>query len=196
MTSVQPLQKRRLTQHGFGATARRDGWWVAPLLTFLGLATFIVYSTWAAFQAAITTPTAPISRRSTRPSSSATRRTAGSVPKPGLVAELAAVVARVPHPVGPGRLPADVLLLPRRLLQGVLGRSAVVHVGEPRNNYLRRELVPAHPAERPPLLPLHRARVPGVPGPTTPGRPCGSRTRDGTDELRHRRRHAWCSPPT
>jgi len=34
----------------FGQTARRDAWWVQPLLVFLGLSTFIVYSTWAAFQ--------------------------------------------------------------------------------------------------------------------------------------------------
>ena len=35
---------------GFGETARRDRWWVEPLLISLGLSTFIVYSTWAAFQ--------------------------------------------------------------------------------------------------------------------------------------------------
>jgi hypothetical protein len=29
---------------------RRDSWWVQPLLVLLGLGTFIVYSTWAAFQ--------------------------------------------------------------------------------------------------------------------------------------------------
>jgi hypothetical protein len=34
----------------FMETARRDLWWVTPLLTFLGFSTFIVYSTWAAFQ--------------------------------------------------------------------------------------------------------------------------------------------------
>jgi hypothetical protein len=34
----------------FGATSRRDFWWVQPLLTFLGLSAFIVYATWAAFQ--------------------------------------------------------------------------------------------------------------------------------------------------
>jgi hypothetical protein len=34
----------------FGETARRDNWWVEPLLIFLGLSTFILYSTWAAFQ--------------------------------------------------------------------------------------------------------------------------------------------------
>jgi hypothetical protein len=35
---------------GFGSTSRRDTWWVAPLAVFLGLSTFIGYSTWAAFQ--------------------------------------------------------------------------------------------------------------------------------------------------
>jgi len=34
----------------FGQTSRRDLWWVTPLLVFLGFSTFIVYSTWAAFQ--------------------------------------------------------------------------------------------------------------------------------------------------
>jgi len=34
----------------FGQTSRRDAWWVYPLLVFLGLSTFIVYATWAAFQ--------------------------------------------------------------------------------------------------------------------------------------------------
>ncbi len=29
---------------------RRDAWWLPPLLVFSGLSTFIVYSTWAAFQ--------------------------------------------------------------------------------------------------------------------------------------------------
>ena len=35
---------------GFGQTERRDQWWVQPVLVVLGLGTFIVYSTWAAFQ--------------------------------------------------------------------------------------------------------------------------------------------------
>ena len=35
---------------GFGSTSRRDTWWVAPLAVFIGLGTFVVYSTWAAFQ--------------------------------------------------------------------------------------------------------------------------------------------------
>ncbi len=35
---------------GFGRTSRQDAWWLQPLVVFLGLSAFIVYSTWAAFQ--------------------------------------------------------------------------------------------------------------------------------------------------
>src|SRR3984893_2467080 len=34
----------------FAQTQRADTWWVQPLFVFLGLSTFIVYSTWAALQ--------------------------------------------------------------------------------------------------------------------------------------------------
>jgi hypothetical protein len=37
-------------QRSFGRTMRRDLWWAQPLAVFLGLGTFIAYSTWAAFQ--------------------------------------------------------------------------------------------------------------------------------------------------
>ena len=40
----------RLPVRRFGETARRDTWWIYPLLVFLGLSTFLVYATWAAFQ--------------------------------------------------------------------------------------------------------------------------------------------------
>ena len=39
-----------LVRSGFGQTRRADNWWVQPLLVFLGLSAFIVYSTWAALQ--------------------------------------------------------------------------------------------------------------------------------------------------
>ena len=35
---------------GWGQTARPDAWWLQPLAVFCGLSTFIIYSTWAAFQ--------------------------------------------------------------------------------------------------------------------------------------------------
>ena len=39
-----------VTRNGFGATARRDPWWVQPATVFAALAVFGVYATWAAFQ--------------------------------------------------------------------------------------------------------------------------------------------------
>src|SRR4030095_3721331 len=39
-----------IPQRTFGQTARTDFWWLHPTLVFLGLSTFIIYSTWAAFQ--------------------------------------------------------------------------------------------------------------------------------------------------
>lgn len=39
-----------LNPNGFGNTERRDGWWIAPFLTVLGLGTFAVYATYRAFQ--------------------------------------------------------------------------------------------------------------------------------------------------
>lgn len=39
-----------ITRRGFGETARRDFWWVTPAITFIVFGSFIVYSTWAAFQ--------------------------------------------------------------------------------------------------------------------------------------------------
>jgi hypothetical protein len=37
---------------GLGQTQRKDKWWLQPLVVFLGLGAFVVYSTWAAFQGA------------------------------------------------------------------------------------------------------------------------------------------------
>ncbi len=37
-------------QHAFVETSRKDLWWISPVAVFLGLGSFIVYSTWAALQ--------------------------------------------------------------------------------------------------------------------------------------------------
>src|SRR5271155_1845416 len=39
-----------LPRRGFGQTSRKGLWWLTPLVVFLGLGAFVVYSTWAAFQ--------------------------------------------------------------------------------------------------------------------------------------------------
>jgi hypothetical protein len=46
MTQLSTLGKTE----GFGATARRDAWWVGPAVTFAGLSAFLIYGTWAAWQ--------------------------------------------------------------------------------------------------------------------------------------------------
>src|SRR5208283_2081218 len=39
-----------LVRSQFAQTSRRDNWWIQPVAVFLGLSTFIAYSTWAAMQ--------------------------------------------------------------------------------------------------------------------------------------------------
>jgi hypothetical protein len=47
MAQVTAAPVRKQT---FGETARRDNWWLGPLLTVLGLSAFLVYGTWASWQ--------------------------------------------------------------------------------------------------------------------------------------------------
>ncbi|HEX8198742.1 MAG TPA: hypothetical protein VF571_21295 [Pyrinomonadaceae bacterium] len=44
-STIVPLKRR-----SFGQTTRKGAWWLYPLLVFLALSAFVVYSTWAAFQ--------------------------------------------------------------------------------------------------------------------------------------------------
>jgi hypothetical protein len=56
MTSVpdssgnQNYPLKVLPPRSFGQTSRTGLWWITPLVVFLGLGGFVVYSTWAAFQ--------------------------------------------------------------------------------------------------------------------------------------------------
>jgi hypothetical protein len=45
-----PLPQLLPQRRGFLKTQRKDGWWIEPLLVFLGFSAFIVYSTWAALE--------------------------------------------------------------------------------------------------------------------------------------------------
>ena len=114
-----------LNRRSFGETARRDAWWVQPLVVFLGLSTFIVYSTWAAFQGAHYR-FGPYLSPFYSPEVFGDPATSWFGGKPGWWPGLIPWSAALLHPLGPRRLPLHLLLLPRRLLQGVLGRSAVL----------------------------------------------------------------------
>jgi hypothetical protein len=45
-----PPKQSTVTESRFPKTMRRDNWWITPVLVFIGLFSFIAYSTWAAFQ--------------------------------------------------------------------------------------------------------------------------------------------------
>src|ERR1700722_6820722 len=101
----------------FGRTSRRDPWWLSPSAVFLGLGAFLVYSTWAALQGAHYTFGPYIS-----PFYSP--ELFGSSPHALFVSQLFALLSSPSHPMDPRPLPAYVLLLPRCVLQVVLGRSS------------------------------------------------------------------------
>src|SRR5881296_1251170 len=74
-----------------------------------------------------------------------------------LVARLADLFSCVADPLGAGRISSHVLLLPRRVLQSILGRPAVVHGQRTAQSLSRRSVAAADPAKCPPLLSLPRA---------------------------------------
>ena len=49
---AMPSHPISMSHSRYPKTMRRDTWWKTPALVFLGLSTFIIYSTWAAFQGA------------------------------------------------------------------------------------------------------------------------------------------------
>ena len=112
-----------LKTRAFLETARRDAWWVQPLVVLLVLGSFVVYATWAAFQGAHYT-CGPYLSPFYSPELFGDSPHAWFGPKPAWWPALAALLAGAADPLGARRLPPHLLLLPRRLLQGVLGRSA------------------------------------------------------------------------
>ncbi len=75
-----------------------------------------------------------------------------------VVARLAYLFSGAFNSLGSGRIPAHLLLLSRRLLQGVLGRSSGVHRGRATENLLGRAVVSADHAKCASLFPLSGAR--------------------------------------
>src|SRR6202161_1191823 len=82
--------------------------------------------------------------------------------RPGLVRRQTNLDARLGHrrrpdPLGPRRFSRHLLLLPRRLLQSVLGRSSVLRRRRTAQILPGRALLSADPPEYPPLLFVSRA---------------------------------------
>ena len=179
----------RVTPHWkFGETMRADVWWIQPLLVFIGLSTFIVYSTWAAFQG---------KNYFVRQLCLAVLF-AGTVWQfaPQLVWTEAGVVAGLAHlfpcaldSLGAGWLPAHLLLLSWRLLQSVLGRSAGMHSGRAAQELLGRAFIPAHHAKCASLFSLSGALDHFDPCLRRLESALVCRSSDGQKFIRNRRRH-------
>src|SRR5262245_58085601 len=106
-----------------------------------------------------------------------------------VVAGVRAVFAGADHPAVSGAIPVHLLLLPRRLLQGVLGGPVELRRRRAAQQLPRRAVLPAHSPKRSPVLPLHRGAVPVLP---VARRMEGTlvQRRRGRNEVRHRCRDA------
>ena len=140
-----------MTRAGLGRTARRDAWWLQPLATFVGLSAFLVLGM-GRVPGELRVRTVSLSLL--LPAPVRCRRAQLVWTDAWLVAWRDSVFGRVADPLGARRIPRYLLLLPRRVLQGLLGRPAVVHGRRAAQNILGRAVVPAHPAERASILPV------------------------------------------
>ena len=170
-----------LPQRRFGQTSRRDGWWIQPLLTFLGLGGFIVYATWRAAMNADFIHGSLLS----------------PFYSPYLIGDSDHAWFRVAvdwkryWPVTPALL---ILIFPGGFrftcyyYRGAYYKAfwadpPACAVGEPRKGYRGENIVPAHPPERAPLLPVSRAGVhllSGILGCSTSRALCSEVHADGT----------------
>ena len=148
---------------GFGTTRRRDAWWAAPLAVFVGLSAFVVYATWAAFQGEHYTY-GPYLSPFYSPELFGDSPHAWFGTQAARLAGVVAVLGGAAHPAVPRPVPLHLLLLPRRVLQVVLGRSAVMRRRRAAHALPRRELAAADPPERPPLLHVGGAGLHRLPG--------------------------------
>src|SRR5207249_2953074 len=107
-----------------------------------------------------------------------------------ILAGVAPVLAGAGDSSDSGAVPADLLLLSRRLLQSVLGRPAVVHGRRAAGELLGREFLPAHPPERAPLHAVHFGLDPPYPGVRCLAVVLVHRSSDRRGEVRYRYRNA------
>ncbi len=125
-----------------------------------------------------TSSSARISRRCTRHCCSVRPPTRGSADHSSLTwwPSFLRVFAGGADPVGTGGLPAHLLLLPRRVLQGVLGRPARMRRRRAAKEIPRRAMVAARHPEHPSVLPVRRDWLHRAFSASTRGRRCGSRS--------------------
>ena len=146
-----------LSRSGFGQTRRVDNWWVQPLVVFLGLSAFIVYSTWAALQG-------QHYRFGPYLSPFYSPELFGS--PDGWFGRMPALDAGLghwgdAHPLGAGWISSHLLLLPRGLLQSFLGRPTFLYGRRAAEDISRRTIFSFNRAKHSPVFPLSGAGVSG-----------------------------------
>ena len=125
-----PLPQHLPKPTRFGRTNRQDVWWLQPMVVFIGLSAFILYSTWAAFQgmnyffdgggASYLSPFySPVIFGS--------EGHAWFGAKPDMWPVWLPFSPALLILMGSWRISFYMLLLPRRVLQSVLGRSIKLH---------------------------------------------------------------------
>ena len=173
---------------GFGTTSRRDTWWAAPLGVFLGLSSFIVYATWAAFQGEHY-HFGPYLSPFYSPELWGDSPHAWFGPKPawwpGLLPFSPALLI-LPFP---GGFRFTCYYYRGAYYKAFWADPPSCAVGEPRKGYLGRELVPADHPEHPPLLPLRGGAVPVHAVVRRVAGDVVRESRDRREGIRHRRRH-------
>ena len=147
-----------LPVRSFGQTKRPDAWWVYPLLTFLGLSAFVVYSTWAAFQGKHYTY-GPYLSPFYSPELFGDSPHAWFGAAAVVVAELAAVLAGAADPLGarPGSASPATTTAARTTRRSGPTRPPAPSASRARATSAR--ATAARPPEHPPLLPVRRGAV-------------------------------------
>ena len=114
-----------LTERRPFQTQRRDTWWLQPLAVFIGLGLFIVYATFRVFQGDhfLHGPYLSPFYSPLLFSADGSHSWFGE----NAVLDAGFHYTRCPDFMGTPRIPFYLLLLPRRVLQSVLGRPTVLH---------------------------------------------------------------------
>ena len=115
-----PPQRSRVRAAVKARTYRVDRWWLPPLVQFLGLSALVAYGTVAAFRNAhYFTEPVPVAVLFPVPDRQVRRPLHAGLPR-----RLVALLAGLPDPDLPARLPPHLLLLPQGLLPVVLAVPA------------------------------------------------------------------------
>ena len=171
-----------LPTRSFGQTSRKDLWWVGPLLVFLGFSTFIVYSTWAAFQGEHYTHGPYLSPFYSPLLLGGEGEHHGWFgPKPGWWPGWLPFSAALLILWAPGGFRFTCYYYRGAYYKAFWADPISCAVGEPRKTYRGEKSLPAHPAERSPLLPVPR---PGVPRAAHLRRAAGDVVRQSRDGKR------------